>query len=412
MYRKSGYLSNVVHVFFSLLIILPLFLSGCGGGDDGGSPAGNPPVVTSEAEGLYTGTTSANSAVKDIILDDGTFYSFYSVDNNPDTIAGVIQGTSIANGGLLTSADAMDYNIHGLGVSPATVTANYTPKQSVNGTIFYNGGSPVNFATTYDADYEITPSLADMAGTFTGEVAFSSGVENATVSISQSGDFTGSGASGCTISGTVTPRSRGNVYDTSVTFGGPPCYFANQTLHGIGYYDLWATKLLAALPTADRTEGVMFVGSCGSVETHDFSSMGTYTTPYLELGNVTVTGAPGDLSLLAYNGLGVVGGGYAYSDTTVDHGESLTFNFTRPARMVSYLPGAIINGDGDNLLGEAYIEAFGINNTSLGTVDINGGTFPGIDVSQLFGGAAITSFTVTAYDDGFRPSTLKFTTCE
>jgi len=34
MHRKSGYLSSVVQVFFSLLIILTLFLTGCGGGSE------------------------------------------------------------------------------------------------------------------------------------------------------------------------------------------------------------------------------------------------------------------------------------------------------------------------------------------------------------------------------------------
>ncbi|MEJ2690098.1 MAG: hypothetical protein P8130_09140, partial [Deltaproteobacteria bacterium] len=129
-------------------------LSGCGGG--GGSD--NPPAATSEAEGLYIGTTNVNSTVNGIILDSGAFYFIYSVENNPNVIAGVVQGTSTATGGTLTSKNAMDYNIEGLGVYPATVTANYIPQQSVNGTISYNDGSSVNFTTTYDADYEITPS--------------------------------------------------------------------------------------------------------------------------------------------------------------------------------------------------------------------------------------------------------------
>ncbi|MFV2058332.1 MAG: hypothetical protein ACC707_17840 [Thiohalomonadales bacterium] len=130
--------------------------------------------------------------------------------------------------------------------------------------------------------------------------------------------------------------------------------------------------------------------------THSFSNIGTFTTSLLDLGNVAIAGTPGNINVLNLNGLGVVGGS---SDVNVDSGESIAFSFNRPALIVSYSVSSAGNGDADGLVGEAFIEAFAMDKTSLGTADVNGvGTF---DVSQMFGNVPITSFTVTAYADNF-----------
>lgn len=139
---------------------------------------------------------------------------------------------------------------------------------------------------------------------------------------------------------------------------------------------------------------------------YDFTDMGTLTTASLDLTGVSITGAPGNLHVLNFNGLGVVGG---ITETYIDNGESITYTFTRPALMVSYFVNAAHNGDGDNQLGEAYIEAFDIDGSSLGTFDTYGlGTK---NVSQMFGDVPISSFTVTAYNEGHRQYRLNFTTC-
>lgn len=244
-------------MFFSS-VLCALLLAGCGGG---GSDNDAVPTSTSEAEGLYNGTTDTNQAISGLVLDDGTFYMVYSLENNQNLIAGVIQGNTVANSGSLTSDNAQDFNIEGLGVFPATVSATYAPKQSINGKVSYQDGSVTNFSSTYDSDYEIAPSLTDLTGTFTGEVAFSLGHETATVTVSPTGSISGIGSSGCTMTGSVTPRSSGNVYNVSLSFGDAPCYFQNQTMNGIGYYDSNTKKLWAATPNADRTEGIIFIGS-------------------------------------------------------------------------------------------------------------------------------------------------------
>jgi hypothetical protein len=55
-----------------------------------------------------------------------------------------------------------------------------------------------------------------------------------TVTISSGGSLTGS-SSGCSFTGTIAPDSSNtNFYDVSLTFGGTPCAFPNQTANGIG----------------------------------------------------------------------------------------------------------------------------------------------------------------------------------
>ena len=211
-----------------------VFVAGCGGGGGGGGDS------DSSAEGLYSGTTTTGRAVTGLVLDDGTYYVLYSPVGSSNVIAGVIQGTGTSNAGTFSSGNARDFNLEGLGVLAATVSASYVAKQSLNGTVSYSAGGTTSFSSTYDANYEAAPSLAALAGTFAGQVASSAGNDNATVTISSAGAISGSGASGCALSGTVSPRARGNAFNASLTFGGAPCLFANQTLTGIAYFNATA----------------------------------------------------------------------------------------------------------------------------------------------------------------------------
>jgi len=238
-------------VFFMCLV-----LSTIGCGSDSGSTA---PVV-SEAEGLYHGHTNTNRETSGIILEDGTFYIVYSVENNPDLIAGVLQGNCTTNSGNLTSSNAKDFNIEASGIYPATITASYS-ETSLNGTVSYNNGTSSTFLTTYDSTYENTPYLSDLAGTFNGAVAFSLGTEDAILTILPNGTLSGVGESGCEITGTITPRSSGDVYNVSISFGDDPCYYKNKTITGIGYYDINTGRLWLAALTSNRSDCVIFVGT-------------------------------------------------------------------------------------------------------------------------------------------------------
>lgn len=237
-----------------------LSVAGCGGGGGGGSSSPAPAPVASTAEGLWIGTTSDNRNITGLVFEDGLFYVIYSSAGDPTTIAGVVQGNGSTAGASFSSTNSKDFNIEGDGVLNTSVSASFAAKATFNGTINYGPGLNNTFISTYDSNYELTPSTSALAGTFTGEVASSAGFEAATITIASNGSFSGSGVSGCTVSGTATPRSRGNAFVMSLTFGGAPCLFANETLSGIGYFDATNKHFYSATPNATRTDGILFVG--------------------------------------------------------------------------------------------------------------------------------------------------------
>ena len=122
--------------YFTLLgIALALSASGCGGDQTSDQ---NPTLPSaSTAEGLWAGTTNTNRTLTVAVLDDGTYYLFYSVVSNPKQIAGGIQGTGTSNNGSFTSPNTKDFGI-GVAVQDATISADYASRQFLNGSIAYS----------------------------------------------------------------------------------------------------------------------------------------------------------------------------------------------------------------------------------------------------------------------------------
>ena len=246
------------HLASILGIALALTVGGCGGDSDS-NPA--PATTSGSAEGLYSGSTNTNRTIVSVVLDDGTYYFFYSVPANPNLIAGVVQGNGTSNNGSFTSANARDFNLEGFGVLSATISGSYVARQSLSGSITYSGAGITTFTSTFDPAYDTTPSLASLAGTYTGQAGSSGGVQSATVTVASNGTFTGVEADGCSFTGTATLRVRGNIVDQSVTFGGAPCEFAGSTLVGIAYLDVPNRRLYGAAPASNRTDAVIFSGT-------------------------------------------------------------------------------------------------------------------------------------------------------
>lgn len=234
---------------------LLFLLASCGGG--GGSSA---VPVSSSAQGLWTGTTNTNRTVTGLVLNDGTYYVFYSPIGIPGGMGGFMQGNGSTTSTTFTSSNGKDFNYEGQGINAASVTASYVAKQSLNGTVSYPGGTQTTFTSTYDANYEVTPSLATLAGTFTG----TSLSQNTTIIISSTGAVTGS-VSNCVVaaplSGTVSARADGNAYNFSITVGATPCLSAPQTYTGLGYFNSSTKTLYAGGTNAARTDEIIFVGT-------------------------------------------------------------------------------------------------------------------------------------------------------
>ena len=249
------------HLASIIGLALAVTVGGCGGDNDSNSPPAPAPIASS-AEGLYSGSTNTNRTITNVVLDDGTYYFFYSVPANPALLAGLVQGNGTSSNGSFTSSNAKDFNIERPGVLSATIAASYAERQSLNGSISYPGPSVTTFTSTYDTAYDTTPTLASLAGTYTGQAGSSAqGVQSATVTVTATGAFTAVEADGCTFSGTASPRSRGNIFDQSVTFGGAPCEFPGTTLVGIAFLDVPNRRLYGAAPAGNRTNAVIFAGT-------------------------------------------------------------------------------------------------------------------------------------------------------
>lgn len=234
-------------------IAIALTASGCGNKD-----AVVPPAST--AEGLWLGTTNTNRTLTAAVLDDGTYYFFYSVAADPAQIAGVIQGTGTSNNGSFASSNTKDFGI-GVAVLDATISANYAARQSLSGSITYPGASAVTFTSSYSTAYDTTPTVASLAGVYIGQIGDSLGMQTANITVLADGTFTGSEQNGCTLTGTATARTKGNVFDQSMTFGGAPCLFAGSTFRGILYLDIPARRLYTAAPNSLRTDAAIFFGT-------------------------------------------------------------------------------------------------------------------------------------------------------
>jgi len=237
-----------------LVIALALSANGCGGEQT--------PMATTgtTAEGLWFGTTNTNRTLTAAVLDDGTYYFFYSVVANPNQIGGVIQGTGTSNNGSFTSPNTKDFGI-GITVLDATLSATYAARQFLNGSITYSAAGTVTFTSSYNTAYDTQATVASLAGAYTGQAGSSGGVQTANVTVAADGTFTGTEQSGCTFTGSATLRTRGDVFDQSITFGGAPCFFAGSTLHGIVYFDIPSRRLYMAAPNSSRTDAAIFFGT-------------------------------------------------------------------------------------------------------------------------------------------------------
>ncbi len=236
-----------------------VILAGCGGGG-GGSPAATPPPATT-AEGLWSGTTSDFRTMTGVVLNSGAFWVIYSSPNNSATVGGLIEGTGASLNGNFSSSDAKDFSMEGTGIVGATMSSSYVAKQTLNGSISYPTLNQVStFVSTYNTAYDQTPSLATIAGTYTGSVFQVMGTEGATVTVTSSGTLSGTGGTGCQFTGTVAPDAHGNVYDLTVTFGGGVCSNGTSTETGVGYFNAAKKTFYGAALNSARTNGFIFVG--------------------------------------------------------------------------------------------------------------------------------------------------------
>lgn len=241
--------------------LVALLLSACNSDDDTVTPVPPPPPpppTVTGAAGVWNGSTSANRELRGAILDNGQLWMFYGGVGAPGSIAGFLQGTGSETATTYTSRDTLDFNLEGPSRQSATFTATYAAKSTLNGSVNYPVTNTTGtFTTRYDANYDRPATLAAIAGSYAG----SADGTTTTTTISATGVISGSSTGGCRFTGTTTPRTAGNVYDYSITFGGAPCDLQNQTLRGVATLDAAGRTLIAAGLDATRQAGFVFFGT-------------------------------------------------------------------------------------------------------------------------------------------------------
>jgi hypothetical protein len=261
MFRKSLILS-----------VLSLMLIGCGAsyntnGNSNGNGGGGGNNIVGQAQGIYSGTVSSGYAFTTIVLPNDKLYAVYgTVTGKTLSLFGLVAGQGTSSGGTYT-ANVTDYFYTGA-VNSGSITAKYGTG-GLNGSLTENGTaltftgtalpptSPFDYGTLFDDP----ASLSTISGTWTGTLL--DGMTT-TATISSSGSVTGS-SSGCSFTGAVAPdSSKLNFFNVSLTFGGSPCAFPNQTATGVGVEYLLSdgiTHQLLAAVTVGTSAGTVFVAA-------------------------------------------------------------------------------------------------------------------------------------------------------
>jgi hypothetical protein len=230
----------------------------CGRGYDDSSFSSMPQPTARSTEGLWTGATPTRRTVSGLVLEDGSYWVFYTAIGHPHVLAGLVQGTGTSHSGSFGSSNTRDFNLEGAGILAASMSGTYVQKNSFNGTISYLNGDTGSFTSTYEAGYELAPNMNLVVGNYSGLRA-----DNQTVSVTlgSAGTVSGSFTDGCTFEGSFSPRAKGNVFNVTIRFGGGACSNGTDMVNGVAFYDAATQRLYSAALNSGRTNGFIFVGT-------------------------------------------------------------------------------------------------------------------------------------------------------
>jgi hypothetical protein len=242
-----------------------LLLISCGGSYNSNASGGGGSGVTSGGdEGVYSGIASSGDTFWTIILPNDKLFGIYgTVNGNQLLLDGIITGQGTENSSGYT-ASVTDFPYAG-SVKSGTFSASDFTGASLAGTLdedgtltTFTGTSVLGSVWDYGTTFQTPASLSSISGTWTGTLL--DGMTT-TVTISSTGSVSGSSL-GCSFTGTVVPdSSKENFFDVSLTFGGSPCAFPNQTATGIGVEYLLSdgvTNQLLEAVTVGNSAGTVF----------------------------------------------------------------------------------------------------------------------------------------------------------
>lgn len=210
------------------------------------------------AEGRWTGTTSTGRAIAGLVLDDGSYWLFYSARGNPHILAGLVQGTGTSHAGSFGSSNARDFNVEGAGIQAGTIRSSYVPKKRFQGTIAYLDGDTESFTSTYHGNSDSAPNLNLVTGTYVG---LRPDNHTVTMTVDSAGTLSGHASDGCTVAGTFSPRAKGHAFHVTMTFGGGACRHGTETVTGVAFYDAVTNRIYSAALNNARTTSFLFLGT-------------------------------------------------------------------------------------------------------------------------------------------------------
>jgi hypothetical protein len=194
------------------------------------------------------------------VLDTGAYYVFFGPTNGGSGVAGVAFGTATPSNGDFSSADGRYFDVLNRNSPNASMTATYVAKHSLNGIISGGAYSP-SFTLTYDSLYDQAASPSSVVGSYSGQVASSAAVENATFTVSASGAISGTSSLDCSLIGTLAPHgNHGGGYDITLSFSGSMCPFADASSTGIALFNPSSMTIVAALTNASSTGSMVLSG--------------------------------------------------------------------------------------------------------------------------------------------------------
>ena len=229
----------------------------CGGGYGESSGSVPQPTATS-AEGRWTGSTRTGRTVTGLVLEDGSYWLFYTARDNPHVLAGLIQGTGTSHAGSFGSPNTRDFPVDGTGIRQGRMSGTSVPKRSFRATIIYFNGETERVRSSYDADFESAPNLTLVTGTY---VELRADDHTVTVTVDAAGMLSGHASDGCTATGTLSPRAKGYAFHVTMTVGGGACRQGTETLTGIAFFDAATNRLYSAALNHARTTSVLFLGT-------------------------------------------------------------------------------------------------------------------------------------------------------
>lgn len=247
-----------MHKFtFAVSAAAVVMLTACGGGGDGASTPGttpNAPQTSNTAEGLWSGTTSNGARFNAAILENGE--SWAVIARFDGRFIGAVNGTATSAGGSF-SGSGLQFAANG--ISSGSLSGTYTAKS--NFTVTLSDGTKAT--ATYESSYDQAPSLATIAGTYSGYGTTMKFEGYDSFTVGTDGSIRSGSASTCLTTGTLAPRASGkNVLTVSLVFSGPSCALGNgAATSGMAYYDAATRQLVALTLNNAKTDGLFILAA-------------------------------------------------------------------------------------------------------------------------------------------------------